>query len=79
MSEQDKVNQSNLTEVQKREANTCMALGAGVGVLGTASAVITGVVCPLCVFVAPGLIGFGAYRKWRSSKNKPEEKPTDEK
>ncbi|MBX7143702.1 MAG: hypothetical protein K1X79_04560 [Oligoflexia bacterium] len=49
---------------QEREANTCMALGAGVGVLGAASAALTGALCPLCVVVAPGLIGLGAYRKW---------------
>ncbi len=51
-----------------KEANTCMALGAGVGVLGTAGAVVSGAVCPLCIFIAPGLVGYGAYRRWKASK-----------
>lgn len=50
----------------RQDGNTCIALGAGVGVLGAASAVLAGAVCPLCYFVAPGLIGLGAYKRWRS-------------
>lgn len=53
----------------KQEANTCMALGAGVGILGAASTVIAGTVCPLCIFIAPGLVGYGAYKRWKSSEN----------
>ena len=48
---------------KKNEANTCMAIGAGVGVLGTVTAAITGAVCPLCIVIAPGLIGIGAYKR----------------
>lgn len=49
----------------EREANTCIALGAGVGILGATSAVLVGAVCPLCIFVSPGLIGYGVFKKWR--------------
>ena len=55
---------------EKKDANTCMALGAGVGVLGATSAVLTGALCPLCVFIAPGLIGYGAYRRWKCADKK---------
>ena len=48
----------------KKDANTCMALGAGVGILGAASAALAGAVCPLCIFIAPGLVGYGAYKRW---------------
>jgi hypothetical protein len=51
----------------KKDANTCMALGVGVGALGAASAALSGAVCPLCIFIAPGLVGFGAYKRWRAS------------
>ncbi len=51
----------------QEEAHTCIALGAGVGLLGATSAALTGAFCPLCVVVAPGLIGYGAYKKWKSS------------
>ena len=55
---------------KKKDANTCMALGAGVGVLGAAAALLTGAVCPLCVFIAPSLVGYGAYQRWKAdSKN----------
>lgn len=50
----------------KKDANTCMALGVGVGVLGAASA-MAGAVCPLCIFITPGLVGYGAYKRWRLS------------
>ena len=50
-----------------KDANTCIALGAGVGAIGTAGAIISGAVCPLCVFIAPGLVGYGAYKRWKSS------------
>jgi hypothetical protein len=51
-----------------RDATACMAMGAGVGALGAASAAFVGVVCPLCIIVAPGLVGYGAYKKWRASR-----------
>ena len=58
-------------EEQKKErqiANTCITVGAGVGALGIASATLTGAICPLCVVVAPGLIGYGTYKKWLGQK-----------
>lgn len=53
---------------ERKDATTCMAIGASVGVLGAASAVLAGAVCPLCFFVAPGLIGVGAYKRAKASK-----------
>jgi len=61
---------SEETVRDKKEANTCMALGAGVGILGGAAAPLTGAVCPLCIFIAPGLVGYGAYRRWKGSQIK---------
>ncbi len=54
-------------DTDKKDANTCMALGAGVGALGAASAALVGAVCPLCIFIAPGLVGYGAYKRWKIS------------
>ena len=54
-------------EVQReealREGNTCIALGVGVGGLGTAAAVTLGATCPLCFIAAPALVGMGVYRR----------------
>ena len=61
-------------ENEIKEANTCMALGAGVGVLGTASALLAGAVCPLCIFIAPGLVGVGAYKRWKLSRKQTNKK-----
>lgn len=56
------------SESEKKDAEVCMALGAGVGLLGAASAAMVGAVCPLCVIVAPGLIGYGAIKRWKKDK-----------
>ena len=55
---------------ERKDANTCIALGAGVGALGVGSAILAGAVCPLCYVVAPGLIAIGAFKRARLSKNK---------
>jgi len=46
-----------------REANSCMALGAGLGVVGTGTALLAGATCPLCVVIAPALFGYGVWRR----------------
>jgi hypothetical protein len=53
---------------QRKEANSCLAIGAGVGTVGAVSAATLGVVCPLCYIFAPGFIGLGAYKRWKLSK-----------
>lgn len=56
----------------RREGNTCLGLGTGVGVLGIGSALALGATCPLCFFVAPALLGMGAYGHLQARKIKPE-------
>lgn len=63
-----KIDKPEHLEQERKEATTCMTIGAGVGVLGAASALLAGAVCPLCFFVAPGLIGVGAYKRAKASK-----------
>ncbi|MBP9837317.1 MAG: hypothetical protein KBC84_01240 [Proteobacteria bacterium] len=53
---------------EKREANTWVALGAGVGALGIGAALVTGAVCPICFIVAPGVIGAGVLKHWNIRK-----------
>lgn len=48
-----------------REANSCIALGAGVGAVGTTTALLAGAMCPLCFVLAPALIGVGAWRRYQ--------------
>ena len=61
---------NNNSSGDKKDANTCIALGAGVGILGTASAALAGAVCPICLVVAPGLLGYGAYKRWKYADKK---------
>lgn len=51
---------------ETRDANSLIAAGAGVGLIGLVTAAIGGVVCPICVVAAPALIGAGALRRWRN-------------
>ena len=46
-----------------REANSCMALGAGLGAVGTGTALLAGATCPLCVVIAPALFGYGVWKR----------------
>lgn len=50
-------------EKELKDANTTIALGAGVGALGTSTALITGAVCPVCYVVVPALLGMGMYKR----------------
>lgn len=72
MAEASNSNEDNVATVdlarEKKDANTCMAIGAGVGALGATGAVVMGAVCPLCYVVAPGLVAIGAYKRWKVSK-----------
>ena len=45
-----------------RDAGSCLAMGAGVGTVGTASALLLGATCPICVVMAPALIGLGLVK-----------------
>lgn len=64
-----------------RDANTCMALGVGVGALGAGAAALAGAACPLCVVIAPALIGTGALKRLslaKSEHSKTEEQESSE-
>lgn len=50
-------------DAEIRDANTYMAFGAGLGVLGTGAALLAGATCPLCVVIAPAMFGVGAWRR----------------
>ncbi len=53
-----------------REANSCMALGAGLGAVGTGTALLAGATCPLCVLFAPALIGYGVWRRFAANRER---------
>jgi len=46
-----------------RDANSCIAFGASLGAVGTGTALLAGATCPLCVVLAPALIGFGVWKR----------------
>lgn len=46
-----------------RDANSCIAFGASLGAVGTGTALLAGATCPLCVVLAPALIGYGVWKR----------------
>ena len=53
-----------------RDAGSCLAMGAGVGTVGTASALLLGATCPICVMMAPALIGMGLVKGYVARKKR---------
>jgi hypothetical protein len=58
------VNGQSAHETEVRDANACMAIGVVVAVVGAAAATMAKAVCPLCVLVAPALVGIGALKRY---------------
>lgn len=61
-----------------RDANTCLAAGAGITALGVGSAMTAGAVCPLCIVAAPALLGYGAWKRYKAGQSKEGESPGEE-
>jgi hypothetical protein len=53
-----------------RDAGSCLAMGAGVGAVGTISAVLIGATCPICVVMAPALIGMGLVKGYAARRKR---------
>ena len=64
--------QSDEQQIQQelRDAGSCLAMGAGVGTVGTASALLLGATCPICVVMAPALIGMGLVKGYAARKKR---------
>jgi hypothetical protein len=65
-------------EIQQelRDAGSCLAMGTGVGTLGTASALLLGATCPICIVATPVLIGMGLFKGFVARKKRA--KPQDD-
>jgi len=61
-------NRSERAKKELQDANSCLALGAGVGAMGTGAALLTGATCPLCVIIAPALIGVGVWKRFAAGR-----------
>ncbi len=57
------------TKKELKDADTCTAIGAGIGAAGTGAAIITGATCPVCWIAAPALIGIGLAKRLKLKKN----------
>lgn len=67
------------SDAEIRDANACMAIGAGVGAVGVGGAVLLGAVCPICYVAAPGLIALGAWKRRQVKKASAESETKREK
>ena len=61
-------NDKQQTQQQLTDAGSCIAMGAGVGTVGTASALLLGATCPICIVMAPALIGVGLVKGYAARK-----------
>ena len=61
-------NREQQIQQELRDAGSCLAMGAGVGTVGTASALLLGATCPICVVMAPALIGMGLVKGYAARK-----------
>jgi len=50
-------------ETKQSTSNVLLGSGLAIGALGAGAALISGAVCPLCVVMAPSLIGGGVVMK----------------
>ena len=55
--------ESEFSQKSLTDANQCMAIGVGVGGMGTVAALTLGATCPLCFFIAPALVGVGLIKR----------------
>lgn len=63
-------NEQQQIQQELRDAGSCLAMGAGVGTVGTASALLLGATCPICVIMAPALIGMGLVKGYVARKKR---------
>ncbi len=65
---------TNTTEQDRtaelRDANSCIVYGAGLGAVGTGTALLAGATCPLCVVFAPALIGYGVWKRFAANRKR---------
>jgi len=62
-------------EQERRDGNLYLSSGAALGAVGAASAALVGATCPLCVVAAPGLVGYGLYKRWCAARSEAERGP----
>ncbi len=63
-------NSEQQIQQELRDAGSCLAMGAGVGTVGTASALLLGATCPICVVMAPALIGMGLVKGYAARRKR---------
>lgn len=68
-----------MSDVLRKEGNQLLGLGLGVGAWGAASGMLLGAVCPVCLVVAPALVGLGLARRWQATRGPVDEGPSKEK
>lgn len=57
-------------DAEIQDANSCMAIGAGLGAFGTGAGLLIGATCPICVVLAPALIGVGAVKRFAAGRKR---------
>jgi hypothetical protein len=67
----EELRNEELRNEELRDANSCIAFGASLGAVGTGTALLAGATCPLCVVLAPALIGYGVWKRLSVNERSP--------
>jgi len=49
----------------KEDAHTLLVGGATLGAFSAITGALVGATCPMCLVVAPVMLGAGAYKRWQ--------------
>ncbi len=60
------------------DANQCIAVGLGIGGMGTAAALTLGATCPLCFVFAPVFVGAGLLKRRKEKRRLALENETED-
>ena len=64
MSDREKREPSRAEELRE-DAHKLLAGGAALGTFAAVSGALLGATCPMCIVVAPLMLGAGAVQRWR--------------
>lgn len=62
----------------REDAKNLLVGGATLGAFSIVTTALVGSTCPMCIVVAPVMLGAGAYKRWRLARVERERRERDE-
>jgi hypothetical protein len=61
----------------KKDAHTLLVGGATLGAFSAITGALLGATCPMCIVVAPVMLGAGAFKRWQLAQLEKRERDVD--